>query len=177
MSGGAAFSVRLLGAQDAAAFLALRKSALEVFPAAFSAAPEDDFLQTESDASALFARREDGVVFGGFTDRLKGCVGLFREKKLKTRHKVHLWTMFVERDARGAGMGRALLEAAIGHAGGMDGVTDIHLGVSDLAPAARALYESVGFVTWGVEPRALRIQGSTVSIRQMVLPVRRAGQG
>jgi GNAT superfamily N-acetyltransferase len=177
VNGGAGFSVRLLGEEDAADFLALRKNALETFPAAFSAAPEDDFLQSEPDVHALFRRREDGVVFGGFADRLKGCVGLFRDKKLKTRHKVHVWTMFVERDARGSGMGRALLEAAIGHAGGMDGVTDIHLGVSDLAPAARALYESVGFVTWGVEPRALKIQGSTVSIRQMVLPVRRTGQG
>lgn len=173
MRAAAGFSVRLLGEDDAAAFLALRKRALETFPAAFSAAPEDDFLQSEADVRALFRRPEDGVVFGGFTDRLKGCAGLFRERKAKSRHKVHLWTMFVERDARGVGMGRALLEAAIAHAREMDGVTDIHLGVSDLSPEARALYESAGFVTWGVEPRALRFQGATVSIRQMVLPVRR----
>lgn len=169
MSAGTDFTIRPLGAADAAAFLALRQLALNSSPGAFSAAPEDDFLQTEADARALFGRRDDGVVLGAFADGLRGCAGLFRVKKTKERHKAHVWTMFVEPAFRGRGMGRALLEAAVSHAGQMEGVTDIHLGVSNQAPEARAMYEACGFVTWGVEPRALQIQGSMVSLRHMVL--------
>ncbi|UUX48762.1 GNAT family N-acetyltransferase [Nisaea acidiphila] len=168
------FAIRRLEAGDAGAFLALRQLALESCPAAFGAAPEDDFLQSEADVRTLFARRGDGAVFGGFAERLVGCAGFYRDKKIKERHKAHLWTMFVEPEFRGRGVARALLEAVLAHCARTEGVTDIHLGVSDRASAARALYEGFGFVAWGVEPRALQFQDVTVSLRHMVLTIRHA---
>jgi len=38
-------------------------------------------------------------------------------------------------------------------------VTQLNLGVSETTPGARALYEAVGFVVWGTEPRAMRVEG------------------
>lgn len=177
MTEGRGFVVRALEGGDAADFLALRRQALVDHPSAFGASPEDDSLQTEEDVRARLARREDGVVFGAFSNRLAGCAGLFRETKAKSRHKAHLWTMFVAPESRGLGMGRALLRAVVDHAGVMEGVTDIHLGVSDRAVGARALYEGFGFVTWGVEPRALQTQGVDVSVRHMAMLRKRAGGG
>jgi len=38
----------------------------------------------------------------------------------------------------------------------------VGLGVSAEAPAAQALYESLGFAAWGREPRAIRTDGRDV---------------
>lgn len=165
----AAFSVRALGHGDEAAFLALRREALIECPTSFAAAPEEDFLQTEEDARHLFARQNGDVVFGAFTDRLCGMAGLYREQKQKTRHKVHIWSMYVAPVARGLGAGRALMEIVIAHAGTLDGVTDIHLSVSEQAGPARALYDSLGFSVWGVEPRGLIVQGVSAPLQHMIL--------
>jgi hypothetical protein len=45
----------------------------------------------------------------------------------------------------------------------------VHLSVSERAEVASALYESLGFVTWGVEPAALRFDGANVAERHMQL--------
>tara|TARA_E500000305_G_C3919826_1_gene187549 strand:- start:83 stop:607 length:525 start_codon:yes stop_codon:yes gene_type:complete len=169
--GETAFSVRALGHGDEAAFLALRREALTECPESFAASPEDDFLQTEEDARQLFARRNGDAVFGAFTDRLFGMVGLYREQKQKTRHKVHIWSMYVAPVARGLGAGRALMEIATAHAGTLDGVTDIHLSVSEQAGPACALYDSLGFSVWGVEPGGLVVQGVSTPLQHMILPL------
>ncbi|WP_404923912.1 GNAT family N-acetyltransferase [Nisaea nitritireducens] len=171
LAGETAFSVRALGQGDEAAFLALRREALTGDPTSFAAAPEDDFLRTEEDARQLFARRNGDVVFGAFTDRLCGMAGLYREQKQKTRHKVHVWSMYVAPVARELGAGRALMEIVIAHAGTLDGVTDIHLSVSEQAGPARSLYDSLGFSVWGVEPEGLIVQGVSVPMQHMILPL------
>ena len=166
-----AFSVRRLGEGDEAAFLALRQEALTRCPLSFGAAPEDDFLQTEDDVRLLFARRNGDAVFGAFTDRLAGIAGLYREPKQKTRHKAHIWTMYVAPALRGGGAGKVLMEALIVHAKAIEGVKDIHLSVSEKAGPARALYANLGFVVWGTEPGGIVFQGSGVSLQHMILPL------
>ncbi|WP_416366154.1 GNAT family N-acetyltransferase [Nisaea sp.] len=169
--GKTAFSVRTLGHGDEAAFLALRREALTGCPTSFAAAPEDDFLQTEEDVRQLFARRNGDAVFGIFTDRLYGMAGLYRERKQKARHKVYIWSIYVAPVVRGLGAGRALMEIVISHAGTLEGVTHIYLSVSEQAGPARALYGSLGFSVWGVEPGGLIVQGVSVPIQHMVLPL------
>ncbi len=171
-SGEAALYVRALGHGDEGPFLALRKEALVACPPSFAAAPEDDFLQTIDDAHQLFARRNGDIVVGAFTDRLSGMAGLYREQKQKTRHRVHVWGVYIAPVARRLGAGRALMETLITHARTLDGVTDIHLSVAERAEPARALYDSLGFSVWGVEPGGLFVQGVSVPLQHMVLPVR-----
>ena len=67
--------------------------------------------------------------------------------------------MYVQPAHRRRGIGKLILEAAITHARTLEGVTQLNLGVSETAPGARDLYESVGFVAWGTEPRAMRVAG------------------
>ena len=50
------------------------------------------------------------------------------------------------------------LDAAIRYARTLDGVTSVHLSVSESAVAAQHLYEKAGFQTWGVEPDAIRFE-------------------
>lgn len=58
--------------------------------------------------------------------------------------------MYVAHEARGRGVGRALLLAAIERARALSGVEQIHLAVTTHNSAARALYVSVGFVAYGM---------------------------
>jgi ribosomal protein S18 acetylase RimI-like enzyme len=104
--------------------------------------------------------RED-VMFGAFNDRgaLVGLAGLGRQTGLKTRHRAHIWGMYVAPEARGRGVGRALMDALIAHARTLDGLERLTLGVESGNAAARALYLSLGFVTYGIEPQAYALDG------------------
>ena len=51
------------------------------------------------------------------------------------------------------------MTAAIEVARRWEGVDYLDLGVSENAPAAQALYESLGFRAWGREPESLEVDG------------------
>ena len=59
--------------------------------------------------------------------------------------------LFVEEAARGSGLGRALVEAAIWRARER-GCARVELDVNEANPAALALYESLGFESWSDPP-------------------------
>jgi len=88
---------------------------------------------------------------------------------LKRRHRALVWGMYVAVPAQGRGVGRALLAAAIAHARGWAGVEQIYLSVTETAVAARHLYETAGFRSWGREPRALQAEGRFVDEHHLVL--------
>jgi ribosomal protein S18 acetylase RimI-like enzyme len=108
-------------------------------------------------------------VFGAFAPELRGAVGIRRLERPKLHHKAELWGMYVRASHRRAGLGRRLVEAAIQFAREQDGVRQVHLAVTERAVAAAALYESLGFVTWGIEPAGLRVDGVDLAERHMVL--------
>lgn len=66
-------------------------------------------------------------------------------------------------------MGRALLDAAIERARGLSGLRWIDLEVGSLNMAARKLYESAGFVKFGIEREALFFEGHSVDNDHMTL--------
>ena len=76
------------------------------------------------------------------------------------RYRYSIWTestdcwledIFVEEHARGSGMGRALMEAALDRARER-GCRRMELDVNEANPAALALYESLGFSQWSDPP-------------------------
>jgi ribosomal protein S18 acetylase RimI-like enzyme len=75
-----------------------------------------------------------------------------RGKAPKFAHRANLWGVFVEPAYRGSGYGRAVVVAALEVARAWPGVDFVDLGVSENAPEALRLYESLGFVAWGREP-------------------------
>jgi GNAT superfamily N-acetyltransferase len=108
------------------------------------------------------------LVIGAFTPELAGAVGVRREMRAKLRHKAVLWGMYVRAASRRQGFGRRLVEEAI-RVAREDGVVQLHLTATERAAAARTLYESLGFVVWGVEPSGLRVQGQDLAEYHMVL--------
>lgn len=167
-------TVRPLAPADAEAFRALRLRGLREAPEAFGSTFEEEVgrpLQVTADglagatgSSVLGAFDEDGA--------LVGIGGVHREGRRKARHRAGIWGMYVAPEARGRGLGRALLQALVEHARGMEGVHRLELGVTTTNTAARALYLAFGFVPYGVQPDAYRSGGQSWDTQLMTLALR-----
>jgi ribosomal protein S18 acetylase RimI-like enzyme len=160
-------AVRILNQDDAGELFRLRRSALLDSPLAFGASPEDDAASSEAAVRELLEPQRKSVVFGAYKPGLIGMLGLYRANQRKAAHKVNLWGMFVLPTCRGQRVAARLLDAAIRYARTLDGITSVHLSVSESAIAARHLYEKAGFETWGVEPDAIRFEERSDSERHM----------
>ena len=161
--------VRELQMAEAEALVSLRRRALAGEPLAFGSSLSDDRLSLEFARSSL-RDTEEQAIFGAFAGAtLVGMVGILRSPRAKQRHRAGIWGMYVAPDARGAGLGRALLEAAVARARTWPEVRQVHLSVTDSSTVARALYESMGFRCWGHEPDVLGWEGRFVDEFHLVL--------
>lgn len=123
------------------------------------------------------ARLSDGhappeMVFGAFIEgRLSGVAGLSFEPREKTRHKATLFGMYVPAQARQHGLGKRLVRAVLDEAAARPGIVLVQLTVSQGNAAAQALYERCGFVAFGLEPLAVRVDAGYVAKVHMWRPV------
>lgn len=175
-----------LDTSAATRYLRLRRRMLLDAPWSFAASPDDDVaLQLEQlteylgdTAKAIFAVEMPdapggvGELAAGNLPELVAAAGIMRATQRKFVHRARLWGVFVEPDHRGRGLGRMVVSAAIGLARTWPGVDYVDLGVSENAPAARALYESLGFRAWGREPEATECDGRRYDEIHMTLRVR-----
>jgi ribosomal protein S18 acetylase RimI-like enzyme len=164
--------IRRLTSSDAASYRQLRLEALQREPHAFTeSAAEHESMTLEAIESRLGSgSSDDNFVLGAFIDRqLIGMAGFFRRQGEKIRHRGEIWGVYVAAECRGKGIGRALLGELIGLLESQPGIEQVALGVSSQNPAARSLYESLGFEVYGCEKRALKIGGTYVDEELMVL--------
>jgi ribosomal protein S18 acetylase RimI-like enzyme len=93
----------------------------------------------------------------------------YRERALKLRHKGHLVAMYVSPRVRRNGIGRLLIQEFVTYARQVPGLEQINLSVVTSNEPARRLYESMGFETFGVEVRALKLGDQYWDEAHMVL--------
>lgn len=157
-------TVRQLVADDAAAFRSLRLFGLEESPEAFGGSYADEKDRSvESFAQSI----ANGYIAGGFDgDRLVAVAGFYVMSYRKAAHRGVIWGVYVHPEARGQGAATAVLEAIIAHAQGR--VLQLHLSVTTTGQAL-GLYRKLGFVTYGTEPRALRVGDHYLDEHLMVL--------
>jgi ribosomal protein S18 acetylase RimI-like enzyme len=161
--------IRALRPEDAAVFQALRLQGLLECPTAFASSHAEEVGTALTTVAERLAAQDDRAVVGAFdAGVLVGIVGLQRESMRKLAHKAHVWGVYVAPPARGAGTGRAMLEAALGFAASSLGVRQVTLGVNEQNAAAIALYRGLGFETFGVERGFLCVDGVLHDELQMV---------
>jgi ribosomal protein S18 acetylase RimI-like enzyme len=166
--------IRRLTEEDAQLFYDFRMLALETDPFSFVESPDElRQIHVSAYAERLRASNAENFVFGAFRDRsLVGSVGFYQEIPAKRRHKGHIWGVFVVPSARRQGIARALMTHAIAAARAIPGLDQIFLTVSITQQAARALYCSLGFRSFGIEPWGIRIGAMSVDEEHMLLDLR-----
>jgi RimJ/RimL family protein N-acetyltransferase len=163
--------IRVLTADDAATYRSIRLRALHEHPEAFGMSVEEQqAVSVEQIAMDIRHSWPDKPRFGAFLDgQLTGIVGLYRQGRIKSNHRIYLVGMYVAPEARGHGAGRALVKTALDHARSLSGVEHVHLSVTAGNETARKLYESFGFRVWGIEPDYLKIDGRYYAMEWMLL--------
>lgn len=151
--------LRRLTPADAPAYRALMLDAYAGHPEAFTSTVAEraplplawwEARLPEGDAPA-------SLTVGAFdaNGALVGAAGLLFETRERWRHKATLFGMVVVPAARGAGIGRALVDALLAAARARPGLRSVQLTVTQGNEAALRLYEAAGFRIYGNEPMAV----------------------
>lgn len=152
--------VRLLVAEDAPAYVALRRAMLEESPVAFTADADGDPGSDEEQVRKYVASPEGLAIVGGFLDgELVGAAGIVRETRSKLRHRAWVWGVWTSPEARGRGIGERMMHEVIRVVRGWEGMRVLYLSAgAEQGPAIR-LYERVGFRVWGTESCVVHYDG------------------
>ena len=167
--------IRRLTPADAAAFQALRLTALQESPTAFSSSHEEEVSMPLSVISAALQLDSGRPKFGAFaSDVLIGMVGVGRATARKQVHKGYIWGVYVHPAQRGKGAGKLLLAAALDYLNALPDMGQVLLSVTAGNANATSLYETMGFSVYGTEPAALCVAGPYYDELLMVRPVHRS---
>ena len=166
----AALSLRPLTTEDAAAYRALRLRALAEFPDAFTSSAAEEANSPEDWVARRLREREGHMMLGAFVgDELAGTAGLERRPRAKENHKALLYGMFVAPEHGGRHIGREMVDEVLRIARTWPGLEQITLTVTRTNDRARRLYAEAGFITFGVEHRAIKVDGTYYDKEHMVL--------
>ncbi|AOE61991.1 GNAT family N-acetyltransferase [Pseudomonas corrugata] len=150
-------SIRRLRAGDAPAYRELMLQAYGLHPQAFTSSVSERATMPMNWWESRLTSRFD-VVLGAFVeDELAGIVGLALEPRQKARHKATLFGMYVVDAHRHHGLGQQLLEAALDEARRHTFLHLVQLTVTAGNDPALKLYQRCGFVLYGLEPMAIRV--------------------
>jgi GNAT superfamily N-acetyltransferase len=161
--------IRRLTPADVAPYRALRLRALRDHADAFTSSYEEESLRPESAAAQRLADTSSTRLWGAFVDGvMAGTVGLDFEQRLKARHKAMVIGMFVAPEFTRRGIARALIENLVRDARASQ-IELLILTVTDGNHGAQQLYLDTGFVSFGIEPRAIRVQNRYFAKNHMYL--------
>jgi ribosomal protein S18 acetylase RimI-like enzyme len=160
-----------LDRSHAEAYFHLRLEALQTNPEAFGASYEETIARknpVEYTASRLDQR--ENYTYGAFIEgNLVGMLILVPEVSEKMKHKASIFGMYVTPEFRSNGIARALMEKAILKARELKELEQINLTVVTTNYSAKGLYSLLGFISFGVEKRALKYRGEYFDEEYMVL--------
>lgn len=162
--------IRQLSVADAEAYWALRLESLKQSPESFLMTIEEELklenpIQKYAEAMQIINR----FTYGAFVnDELVGVVTLQLETPSKIRHKANILAMFVSQKHRGLKIGKSLMLHLIDNAILLK-LEQLHLTVVSNNIAAKNLYTTLGFTRYGLEEKALKLNGKYWDEEHMVL--------
>jgi ribosomal protein S18 acetylase RimI-like enzyme len=160
--------IRKLVATDAPAFRTLRLEGLRTHPEAFGSDYEESLALPEARFAQWIEEAPPGAIFGAFDgEALVGLAGLAVERGKKKRHKATLWGVFVAASHARRGLGRKLTQAVIDDARGQHLLLQASVMMQN--HAARALYASLGFESYGIQRKAAQVGGVFIDDELLML--------
>jgi GNAT superfamily N-acetyltransferase len=165
--------VRPITLDDVEAFRDLRIEALRRHPVAFTA----DLAEAEARsldgwrervARSAVEGRDLIVLADGGELGLAGMTGVYVPPQPKLAHVGTVWGVYVREAFRRRGLGERMVRACIDWARAR-GLVGLRLSAVQGNRDARRCYERCGFVTYGVEPFAVRWEGKLYDVTLMAL--------
>ena len=164
MSGGI---VRPLQRTDLAEYRTLRLAALRNHPEAFGMSYEEEAAVDASAQIPGMLPAPPGLGVGAEVDgQLVGIAGMVVSSRLKTRHKGRIYGVYVDAGHRRSGLARLMVEALLAQARAAN-LFAVQLSVTVGNESARRFYTNLGFRPFGIERRALCIDGSFFDLEEM----------
>lgn len=157
---------------DAEAYQTLRLEGLAAHPCEFGAAYEEE---ADLSLAEVGTKLDKGMIFGAFVQgELRAIAGYRRFAQLKKHHKAALFGVYVGKNGRRQGLGKAVVRHVI------DSVKveaeQLVATVASLNLPAKSLYEQLGFVTFGHEPRAQKVGDRYFDQDHMVLMLKETNE-
>jgi len=164
--------VRRLQSSDAESCQRVRRRALADVPQFVGPLAEQEALCDLAELKMrMDAYEAEGVFpFGCFLgEQCAGVAALSRKLNPKYSHKVFFWGLYILPEFRGQSIGRSLMEHRIAFARSLPGVRFATLQVTTTNQPARVLHQRFGFVSCGIEPSALCLNGQFCDFELMQL--------
>jgi ribosomal protein S18 acetylase RimI-like enzyme len=164
----ATWKVIPLGPVHLDSLMPLRLEALRDHPETFGV----DLSEETPEEMKRLIGRHPSVTLGGFSgETLVGTAGLDVGRRVKQRHKGHIYGVYVTPRFRRSGLSHALMVGLIEHARRV-GLLRLTLSVTVGNDVARRLYEGFGFRSYGIEPGSLSVAGRLYDEELMTLALR-----
>lgn len=153
-------SFRALGPGDTEAYRNLRLQAVSECPLEFGRTLSDLLHLPDEYFSNQLTRTENSAVIGAFhKESLIAVACIARTRMPYLSHKAQIWGVYVAPSYRRVGVGTRLMQKVLQFVESVLGLHQVTLCVNPENKAAISVYQSVGFLLVGVEPRALLIDG------------------
>ena len=145
--------LKKLTTADAEAYQTLRLEGLAAHPCEFALAYEEE---ADLSLDEVGIKLDEEAIFGAFVQgELLAIAGYRRCQQQKKRHKAALHGVYVGKAGRRQGLGEAVVRHVIDKA--RSDVEQLVATVASLNTPAKSLYEKLGFITFGHEPRAHKV--------------------
>ncbi|MDU5105211.1 GNAT family N-acetyltransferase [Clostridium sp.] len=155
--------IRRLTEDNAREFWELRFRALREDGDAFGATYEEEIKKPIQSLIEIFNNNyikpiNNNFILGAFNDENKiiGVIGLYRETRIKLRHKATIWGMYIIPEYRRKGIAKKLLTELINIAKTMEELEQLSLAVVSSNTKAIGLYNTLEFITYGKEKNAIK---------------------
>jgi len=156
--------IRQLNAEDAAEYQAVFLGALQSAPAAFAADYGEESGPAPIKSRSGFDARSSSEHL--WTDACVQIATFLQQASPKRRHVGMIWNMYVSEERRGTGLADILFKHVLQAASQKVDQVELYVAVEN--PRGSKFYRKFGFESYGVMPRALRVQGADFDALMMV---------